>query len=134
MMRVDGGCHCGAITYEAEVDPERVSLCHCTDCQILTGTAFRTGVPAREDSFKLKSGKPTTYVKTAESGNKRAHGFCGTCGTPVYSTTVTDQRVFNIRVGTLSQRGELRPKKQIWCRSARDWAMNLGPIPQVDKQ
>ena len=32
-MKIDGGCHCGAITYEAEVDPEKTSICHCTDCQ-----------------------------------------------------------------------------------------------------
>jgi hypothetical protein len=39
-MKIDGGCHCGAIAYEAEVDPDRVGICHCTDCQQLTGTAF----------------------------------------------------------------------------------------------
>ena len=38
-MKIDGGCHCGAIAYEAEVDPEKTSICHCTDCQQLTGTA-----------------------------------------------------------------------------------------------
>lgn len=27
-MKIDGGCHCGAITYEAEVDPEKTSICH----------------------------------------------------------------------------------------------------------
>jgi hypothetical protein len=32
-MQLTGGCHCGHITYEAEVDPETVRVCHCTDCQ-----------------------------------------------------------------------------------------------------
>ena len=36
-MHVEGGCHCGYIAYEAEVDPETVSICHCTDCQRMTG-------------------------------------------------------------------------------------------------
>jgi hypothetical protein len=35
-MKIDGGCYCGYITYEAEADPERTSICHCTDCQRLT--------------------------------------------------------------------------------------------------
>jgi hypothetical protein len=39
-MKIDGGCHCGYITYEAEADPDKTSICHCTDCQHLTGTAF----------------------------------------------------------------------------------------------
>ena len=33
-MKVHGSCHCGQITYEADVDPERVGLCNCTDCQV----------------------------------------------------------------------------------------------------
>jgi len=28
-MKVDGQCHCGAIVYEAEVEPGTVGLCHC---------------------------------------------------------------------------------------------------------
>ncbi|TIO39203.1 MAG: GFA family protein, partial [Mesorhizobium sp.] len=50
-MRIDGACHCGAITYEAEVDPEKTSICHCADCQQLTGTAFRVTVGAPEEDY-----------------------------------------------------------------------------------
>jgi len=50
-MDVQGSCHCGRIRYDAVVDPERVTICHCTDCQALTGTAYRVSVPtAREAS------------------------------------------------------------------------------------
>jgi hypothetical protein len=34
-MKVDGRCHCGFITFAAEIVPEKVWLCHCTDCQTL---------------------------------------------------------------------------------------------------
>ncbi len=44
-MKVNGACHCGTITIEGEADPEKVSICHCTDCQTSTGSAFRTTVP-----------------------------------------------------------------------------------------
>ena len=50
-MKIDGSCHCGAIRYEAEVDPGDVSICHCTDCQKLTGSAFRVTVAAEEARF-----------------------------------------------------------------------------------
>jgi hypothetical protein len=29
-MKIDGCCHCGYITYEAEIDPEKILICHCT--------------------------------------------------------------------------------------------------------
>ena len=102
---------------EAEVDPQTVTICHCTDCQVLTGSVYRVTVPARNETFKLISGSPK-YVKTAESGTKRAHAFCPDCGTPIYATSVSDQQVYGLRVGTLQQRSQLAPKKQAWCRSA----------------
>src|SRR5215468_9828365 len=72
-MRIDGGCRCGYITYEAEADPQRVHICHCTDCQKLSGSAFRTGIRVASDSFRMISGEPTIYVKTAARSSPRAY-------------------------------------------------------------
>jgi hypothetical protein len=66
-MKVTGSCHCGAIAYEAEVDPNSVRVCHCTDCQRLTGTVFRAGIPSLPDTFVLKQGTPKIYIKIAEN-------------------------------------------------------------------
>src|SRR5215472_10984669 len=87
-MKIDGRCHCGFIAYEAEVDPEAVYICHCTDCQAITGTAFRWAAPVPEESFKLLSGKPKTYIKTAESGATSHQLFCPECASPLYSISI----------------------------------------------
>jgi hypothetical protein len=134
-MHIDGACHCGNIRYEAEIDPEAVSICHCSDSQTLTGTAYRVNVRVRKQDFKLRGGAPKLYVKTAESGNKRAHAFCPECGTPMYSTsTDVDPQVYGLRVGTARQRAQLPPKKQGWCRSAMPWAMNIDALPKIATQ
>ncbi|HEX2761026.1 MAG TPA: GFA family protein, partial [Rhizomicrobium sp.] len=117
-MKVHGQCHCGELVYEAEVDPALASICHCTDCQILTGTAYRVSVPARAENFRILNGEPKIYVKTAESGNPRAQAFCPTCGTPIYASDVKHPQLFNLRTGPLAERAELKPQRQIWCRSA----------------
>jgi hypothetical protein len=57
-MKIEGRCHCGKITYEAEVDPHMVSICHCADCQMLTGSVYRANVPAPAESFVLRTGQP----------------------------------------------------------------------------
>ena len=36
----EGGCLCGALRYRVAGDPRRTTICHCTDCQRRTGTAF----------------------------------------------------------------------------------------------
>jgi hypothetical protein len=135
-MKVDGGCACGAIKVEAEADPERTQVCHCTDCQTATGTAFRVSVPVPGATLKL-TGQPAIYVKTtADSGNPRVQAFCGACGTPIYSTTPGDgvQPSYTLRVGILRQRDQFVPRKQIWWRSARNWVTQLGSVPQFEKQ
>ena len=133
-MKIDGGCHCGNITFNAEIDPNGITICHCTDCQMLTGSAFRVVVRAPGEKFELRGGKPKTYIKTAESGTRRVQAFCPECGTPVYSTAVGESDVFGLRLGTIRQRAELLPAKQIWCRSALGWAMDLRALPQAAKQ
>jgi hypothetical protein len=133
-MKIDGRCHCGFIFYQAEIDPEKVEICHCTDCQTLSGSAFRTVVLVKIESFRLLSGVPKTYVKIAESGNNRIQAFCPECGTPIYSAAVNDPEFVGIRVGTIRQRNSLPPKTQYWVRSAQPWLSGLGSIPRVEKE
>ncbi len=133
-MKIDGGCHCGHITYEAEIDPGSVGICHCTDCQALSGTAFRTVAPVSDDAFRLLSGEPKIYVKTGDSGAKREQAFCPECGSAIYATAVGDgPKVYNIRLGTARQRGELPPKIQYWFRSALPWLSDLDSVAKVEK-
>ena len=134
-MKIDGGCHCGAITYEAEIDPENVASCHCADCQQLSGSAFRTIVFAPEDGFKLLSGELKIYVKTADSGAKRIQAFCPECGSPIYATSAGDgPKDYGIRLGTARQRESLAPKAHYWFRSALPWLTGLDSLPKVEKQ
>lgn len=128
-MRINGGCHCGRITYEADIDPEKVGVCHCTDCQILSGSAFVAYVQVPKEALRLR-GEPKIYVKTAESGSRRAQAFCPECGSRIYASAEKDPQVFNLRVGTVRQRASLAPRAQVWCRSALPWVMNLGAVKQ----
>jgi len=130
-MHVDGQCHCGALAWEAEIDPSKSGICHCTDCQTFSGSPFRASIPARAQDFRLLRGEPTLYVKTADSGNKRVQAFCGTCGTPLYATSPDQPALYNLRLGAIRQRAQIVPTRQIWCSSALDWAMDIRAVPQA---
>ena len=133
-MKIDGRCHCGFIAYEAEIDPGKVEICHCADCQVLSGSAFRTLAPVERDSFKILSGQPKAYVKTADSGNKRAQMFCPECGTPIYSIAADGVPPLYIRVASARQRNQLPPKTQYWVRSAQAWLTDLRLLPKFEEQ
>jgi len=118
MLQVEGGCHCGAIRFAAQVDPERVTLCHCTDCQQLSGGPYRATVPAPAATFRLTAGDPRSYIKTADSGARRRHAFCGDCGTPIYATSVEAPQSYSLRIGTLDQRRALTPRRSVRNKNA----------------
>jgi hypothetical protein len=133
-MRVTGRCHCGAIAFEGEVEPDQVGICHCADCQKLTGSAFRANIAAPASGFRLLSGEPAVYIKTADSGTKRAHAFCRDCGTPIYATSPTDPQSYSLRIGTLDQRMALTPRRQIWTASALPWSSDISALPASERQ
>ncbi|HCL86495.1 MAG TPA: GFA family protein [Comamonadaceae bacterium] len=127
-MQITGKCHCGAISYTAQVDPARVVVCHCADCQQFSGAPFRAVVPTPVENVAL-TGQPRHYVKVAESGNRRAQAFCAECGTQLYATEADQPQVLNLRLGCVNERAQLPPQRQIWCESAMPWLDGLAALP-----
>ena len=52
----------------------------------------------------------------------------------MYACALSDPPSYTLRVGSIRERAQLRPNKQIWCRSALPWAMNLDGIEKFDRQ
>jgi hypothetical protein len=123
-MQIDGACHCGLISFTAEVDASRVMICHCTDCQVLSGAPFRAVVAAPIDTFVLR-GTPRSYVKVAESGNRRAQVFCPECGTPLFATAPENATSVVIRLGVSSSARSSSPRPRSGstppCRGCRSF-------------
>jgi len=134
MMKIDGSCLCGHVSYEAEIDPGGVMICHCTDCQTHSGTAFRYGVLVKKEDFRLVTGELKFYIKTSDGGSKRALGFCPECGTSIYGSDADQPKIYSLRLGTARQRGNFVPSLQIWQRSAVKWLNDIAAIKSVDKQ
>lgn len=132
-MRIDGQCHCGHVKYQAEVDPDEVVICHCTDCQRLTGSAYRVTVRTPTSSLRLTANPPKVYTKYGDNGRPRLQSFCPECGSPLFTTGDGEHATTTgIRVGTINQRRELKPSRQIWCRSALPWINDIGSLPGVE--
>ncbi|MES2994820.1 MAG: GFA family protein [Patescibacteria group bacterium] len=93
MTTYSGGCHCGAVRYEVEMDLEKLIVCNCSHCH---KKGFILGAVDKE-KFKLLSGESelTEYLF-----NKKAirHLFCRICGTQSYAEGVTFPKMMvNVR-------------------------------------
>src|SRR5262245_10898590 len=71
IMNIDGRCHCGYVSFEANADPETTTICNCTDCQTMSGAPLRAVIITKPGTFVLFSGQPTEYRKTGDSGAVR---------------------------------------------------------------
>jgi hypothetical protein len=94
-----GGCHCGAVTYEADIGLDGVIACNCSHCyakgfQLTFTTPDNFRLLSGED--KLKSYRFNTHVID--------HRFCEDCGVEAFAygknRDGTDAVAINIRTLT----------------------------------
>lgn len=135
-MKTTGRCHCGAIEYSAEIDENRVGLCHCRDCQIFGGTAFRVTALLDPGAFEFTKGEPRRYDKRADSGKLRSMLFCGACGTQLCSLPDPSETggFVSLRAGTADVFSELKPVAELWCASKLPWVPELEGTVKLDTQ
>ena len=138
-MRVHGSCHCEHITFISEAEPARTVICHCRDCQVMSGGPYRSIVPSDEDAFQLLSGELTIYNKVGDSGNARELAFCNRCGSHIYATSkanpeIAVARSFGLRTGVLAEAAEFVPMFQVWCDSRLPWVDEFSALPGKPKQ
>lgn len=75
-----GGCHCGAVHFEARA-PARVTVQRC-NCSICAKTAFLHLIVPGAD-FRITAGADRLVTYTFNTGVAK-HTFCGTCGVKAF--------------------------------------------------
>ena len=126
-----GGCLCGAIRYEFTSEPETVYICHCTDCQKISASAFGISVRARAENFKITKGEPASFDSVADSGRTKSGLFCATCGTRFGGGAGGPLVV--LRGGSLDDPNWFCPIAHIWTRSAQNWFTFNDGLPKFEK-
>ena len=98
-MRISGGCHCGAIRFEAEV-PAEVELLDC-NCSICAATGFRH-LMVPHDRFRLLAGANnlTSYRFGTGAAN---HLFCSICGIKSFYQPRSHPDAWSVNLNTLDR-------------------------------
>lgn len=116
-----GGCACGAVRYTINAEPLISYLCHCTECQRRTSSAFGLNLQTPTDTLTIDKGTPSVRVRTADSGNDLAVNFCNQCGTTLFTAPAARPQIRVVYAGTLDDPSWVPVKLNIWTDSALPW-------------
>lgn len=115
-----GGCHCGAVRYQATGAPVIVAHCHCEDCRRLSGTGHSTGAMFAVENFEL-TGQLSDYTLEADNGNHVTKSFCPTCGSPVLGCNNGSPGHVTVSLGTMDDASGFEPQVTIFARNRQPW-------------
>jgi hypothetical protein len=99
-------------------------VCHCTDCQSLSGAAFTIGVVIPAGALIL-TGSPRLVQRILGSGAITHRWICPECGVWICGGSKLDvvapgeKRV--VRGGTFDDTSLIEPTTHYWTRSAQSW-------------
>jgi hypothetical protein len=132
MPQIAGGCLCGKVRYSANVDPSFVGVCHCSDCQKFTGSAFAVVIGVPETSLSVQ-GRLASFSKTGDSGKSIERRFCPECGSSVADVAAALPGIVMLSSGTLDDASWVKPASQIYCDSAQPWVHLEGEMKRFPR-
>lgn len=119
-LLLHGGCQCGRVRYTVSGVPLVFYLCHCTECQRHTASAFGQSMWVRREEFSL-SGELGHTKRPNSSGETHGH-FCPSCGVRIFHDEPGSKEI-TLKAGSLDDTSWLFPAGHIWTRSRQPWVV-----------
>jgi hypothetical protein len=121
----EGGCLCGDVRYMTTAEPVRITICHCTFCQRLTGSAYLVEPIFRRQDVVFFGTAPKIYHHRSDMSHKRVSvNFCSGCGTTIYLESERFPDVLGLCGGTFDDPNWFDRKSgkcsHIFTRSAQE--------------
>ena len=128
---INGKCYCGAISWKVVSKVDFTAVCHCRDCQTLSGSGFGSTSLMIYDpkGVQFEGDEPKVFHAKSDQGNSTQRGFCGTCGTVLFNhvSEGKDDEHWAVRTGSMVDSRALRMEKEIFMKSKLSW------VPTVTK-
>ncbi len=120
-----GTCHCHDVHFALKSDPLVTYICHCTECQAASGSAFSISCIVRRADIQVQRGEIATLIFETESKTSQLEA-CARCGSPLWFSNPEAPEMVAIKGGCLEYKSEINPVAQLWTQSAQPW-MKLDP-------
>lgn len=117
MSRVEGGCYCGAVRYEANGECSNTMVCHCQTCRRVAAAPVVAWLTFPMSGFRFTKGKPREFKSSAPV----ARAFCGDCGTPLTYRHDSYVDAIDIATCSLDEPARFPPTHHSWLAHDLTW-------------
>jgi hypothetical protein len=129
-MTITGGCHCGAIRYQAEGAAMTHALCHCSDCRRSAGAPMVGWTMYPIDAVTLTQGAPKVY----ESSTHGRRHFCAACGTGLfYTNDVNLPGIIDIQSATYDDPSAIPARAHVQVAERIAWMEGAHELPAFER-
>ncbi|MGI9433057.1 MAG: GFA family protein [Myxococcota bacterium] len=131
-IAVPGRCRCGHSQFVLREEPISFYLCHCTQCQAESGSAFGQTMHVRNEAIDSAEGPLREHTVEGPEGQRIRLTYCGDCLTNLWGQNVDIPQVRGVNAGSLEDAAGLEPYGNMWTRSARPW-VSFAPGPRFEQ-
>lgn len=127
-VKLQGGCLCGAVQYEAMGEATRFYHCHCSRCRKSSGTGHATNLFLEDAQLIFTSGGDLIQRYKIPEAERFTRQFCSKCGSSV-ARFVPDRNAIVIPAGSLDSDPPIMPQARIFWESRAPWSCSGDHIP-----
>lgn len=132
-MKITGGCYCKKIRWEADGEPLMRGLCHCRECQYISGGGANVALVMPRSAFHYTSGEPRSF-KRDDLESPVTRQFCGECGTSLVSLPPAMPDVVVIKAGTMDDPAQFgEPQMAFYCADRQAFHYLPEELPTFDQ-
>lgn len=115
-----GSCLCGQVKYVASGAPILAGHCHCEPCRKVSGNGHTTNIAMMAKDFEV-TGEVKFYDAPSDSGSIVSRGFCGNCGSPIYSKNSNMPEMVFPKASSLDDPEVITPGMVVYASKAPSW-------------
>lgn len=116
---ITGSCLCGKAQFHVENNFEHFQLCHCRQCQQLSGTAYVSNLFIKKENFRWIQG--SGFVKRYHHRERNFYkAFCMECGSTMPLESVYGETIL-VPAGSLDRQPDIKPEQSLFWHERMAW-------------
>lgn len=121
-----GRCLCGQVQYQVEDHFRYALICHCSQCRLATGSAFKPFAGIEREFLRVLEG---AIGVTRYGDESTFDARCNSCGSLLFSV-VRDGAYVHVPLGSLLDEPSIRASAHIHVSSKASWDQIEDDLPQ----